>query len=70
MDRTITEEVTKGSLEEKKDFLVRFLKRKLLEMGNKQATAITLGEDRSPKRKPNKSVRFRKGERMFSLRIK
>ena len=43
MNKTITEEVTKGSLEEKKDFLVLFLKRKLLEIGTKEATSRTLG---------------------------
>ena len=67
MDKTIIEEVTKGSLEEKKDFLVLFLKRKLLEMGTKQATARTLGEDKSPERKAKKGVRFKRGERMFRV---
>ena len=45
--------------EEKKDFLVLFFKRKLLEMGTKQATARTLGEEKLPERKPKKSVRFK-----------
>ena len=67
MNKTITEEVTKGSLEEKKDFLVLFMKRKLLEMGTKQATARTLGEDKSPERKPKKSVRFKRGDRVFRV---
>ena len=42
LNRTIAEETLKGSLEEKKNFLIKFLKRKLLEMGQKQATARTL----------------------------
>ena len=67
MNKTIDEEVNKGSLEEKKDFLVNFLKRKLIELGSKQATARTLGEDRSPERKPKKSVRFKRGDRVFRL---
>ena len=67
MNKTITEEITKGSLEEKKDFLVNFLKRKLIELGTKQATARTLGEDKSPERRPKKSVRFKRGDRVFRL---
>ena len=67
MNKTITEEITKGSLEEKKDFLVNFLKRKLIELGTKQATARTLGEDKSPERRPKKSVRFKRGYRVFRL---
>ena len=53
MNRTILDEITK-------DFLVTFLKRKLLEMGGKQATARTLGDDKSPERKSKRSIRFKK----------
>ena len=65
--KNIDEEVNTGSLEEKKDFLMNFLKRKLIELGSKQATARTLGEDKSPERKPKKSVRFKRGDRVFRL---
>ena len=43
------------------------MKRKLLELGNKQSTARTLGEDKSPEGKQKKSVRFRRGEKVFRL---
>ena len=36
MDGTITEESKLGSLESKKDFLIRVLKQKLLKLGDKQ----------------------------------
>ena len=67
LNRTIADEISKGSLEAKKDFLVRFLKTKLLELGQKQATARTLGEDRSPERR-KKSVRFKRGDKVFRMK--
>ena len=68
MNRTIAEKSMKGSLEEKKNFLIKFLKRKLLEMGQKQAIARTLGEDTSPERKSKRTVRFRRGDKVFSVK--
>ena len=35
MDKTINDEITKGSLDERKTFLVEFLRTKLLELGSK-----------------------------------
>ena len=65
MDRTITEESRSGSLESKKDFLIKFLKQKLLELGDKQASLLTLGESEKNERKVTKGVRFKKGDRIF-----
>ena len=67
MNKTISEEIKKGSLDEKKEFLVEFLKTKLIELGSKQASARTLGEDKSPERNPRKSVRFKRGDKIFRL---
>ena len=64
MDKTINDEITKGSLDERKTFLVEFLRTKLLEMGSKQASARNLGNEASIEKKPRKTVRFRKGDRV------
>ena len=61
MDKTIND---KGSLDERKTFLVEFLRTKLLEMGSKQASARNLGNEASIEKKPRKTVRFRKGDRV------
>merc|ERR1711888_126784 len=42
MDKTINDEITKGSLDERTTFLVEFLRTKLLELGPKQASARNL----------------------------
>ena len=44
LDKTITEENKSGSLTAKKDFLIKFLQRKLLELGDQQVTERTLGK--------------------------
>ena len=67
MDKTINDEITKGSLDERKTFLVEFLRTKLLELGSKQASARNLGNETITDKKPRKTVRFKKGDRVFSI---
>merc|ERR1711895_332917 len=67
MDKTINDEINKGSLDERKTFLVEFMRTKLLEMGSKQASARNLGNEASTEKKPKKTVRFRKGDRVFTV---
>ena len=67
MDKTISEESKHGSLEQKKDFLISFLKRKLLELGDKQASLRTLGENENSIRKTSKNVRFKRGDNIFKV---
>ena len=55
MDKTINDEINKGSLDERKTFLVEFMRTKLLEMGSKQASARNLGNEASIEKKPKKS---------------
>ena len=38
MEKTITEQVMQGSLEKKRDFMVKFLERKSTELGNRKAS--------------------------------
>ena len=68
LNKTIAEEISKGSIDSKKDFLVKFLRRKLLELGQKQATARTLGEDMSPEKKGKRPVRFRRGDKVSRVK--
>ena len=37
-------------------------------MGQKQATARTLGEDMSPERKGKKALRFKRGDKVFRVK--
>merc|ERR1711888_92240 len=67
MDKTINEEITKGTLDEKKTFLVEFLRTKLLELGSKQASARNLGSEAIAHKKTRKTVRFKKGDRVFNI---
>ena len=67
MDKTINDEITKGSLDERKAFLVEFLRTKLLELGSKQASARNLGSEAIADKKAKKTVRFKKGDRVFSI---
>ena len=66
MNHTISEEVPKETLDEKKTFLTEFLILKLRELVAKQASARNLGSDRSLEKK-KKSVRFTRGKRMFRI---
>ena len=63
LDKTITEENKSGSLTAKKDFLIKFHQRKLLELGDQQVTERTLGEATKNDKRTNRTVRFRSGER-------
>ena len=67
MDKTINEEITKGTLDEKKTFLVEFLRTKLLELGSKQASARNLGSEATADKKDRKTVRFRRGDKVFHV---
>ena len=67
MDKTINEEITKGTLDEKKTFLVEFLRTKLLELGSKQASARNLGSEAIADKKTRKTVRFRRGDKVFNV---
>merc|ERR1711888_71872 len=67
MDKTINDEINKGSLDERKTFLVEFMRTKLLEMGSKQASARNLGNEASTEKKPKKIVRFKRGDRVFTV---
>ena len=63
MDKSIASEANRGCLEKKKKFLITFLTRKLVELGNRKTTARTLGRDR-----PLKSlVQLKKGEKIFRV---
>ena len=44
-EKTITEEVLRGSLEKKRTFLVKFLRRKSCELGNRKVSQRTLNID-------------------------
>ena len=68
MDKTINEEITKGTLDEKKTFLVEFLRTKLLELGSKQASARNLGSEAIADKKTRKTVRFRRGGKVFNVK--
>ena len=67
MDKTINEEITKGTLDEKKTFLVEFLRTKLLELGSKQASARNLESEATADKKGRKTVRFRRGDKIFNV---
>ena len=67
MDKAISDEITKGSLDERKTFLIEFLRTKLLELGAKQASARNLGSEAIADKKSKKSVRFKKGDRVFNV---
>ena len=67
MDKTINDEITKGSLDERKTFLVEFLRTKLLELGSKQASARNLGSEAIADKKAKKTVRFKRGDRVFNI---
>ena len=67
MDKTISDEITKGSLDERKTFLIEFLRTKLIELGAKKASARNLGNEAIVEKKPKKSVRFKKGDRVFNV---
>merc|ERR1711888_559091 len=54
MDKTINDEITKGSLDERKNFLIEFLRTKLIELGAKQASVRNLGHEGIPEKKPKK----------------
>ena len=45
--------------------MITFLKQKLLELGDKQASLRTLGESEKNERKATKGVRFKRGEQIF-----
>ena len=67
MDKTINEEITKGTLDEKKTFLVEFLRTKLLELGSKHASARNLGSEVTADKKAKKTVKFRRGDKVFNV---
>ena len=67
MDKTINEEITKGTLDEKKTFMVEFLRTKLLELGSKQASARNLESEATADKKGRKTVRFRRGDKIFNV---
>ena len=46
MDKSIASEANRGCLEKKKKFLITFLTRKLVELGNRKTTARNLSMDR------------------------
>ena len=60
MDRSISivTESTRGCLEKKKKFLINFLTRKLVELGNKKTSARNLNIERSQRN----SNQLKKGE--------
>ena len=60
MDKTINEEITKGTLDEKKTFLVEFMRTKLLELGSKQASARNLGSEAIADKKTSKNSQIQK----------
>merc|ERR1712030_113753 len=66
MDKTINDEITKGSLDERKTFLIEFLRTKLIELGAKQAPVRNLGHEGIAEKKPKKTVRFKRGDRVFN----
>ena len=43
------------------------MRMKLLEMGSKQASARNLGNEASTEKKPKKMVRFKRGDRVFTV---
>merc|ERR1711936_527113 len=67
MDETINDEITKGSLDERKTFLIEFLRTKLIELGAKQASVRNLGHEGIAEKKPKKTVRFKRGDRVFNV---
>ena len=58
-DRTIVEENDTGSLTARKEFLVRILQRKLIELNDLQVSKRTLGEKVKEERKSGRIVRFK-----------
>ena len=66
-EKTITEEVLRGSLEKKRTFLVKFLRRKSCELGNRKVSQHTLNID--PQAAGRSSFKIKKGERVFHVQI-
>ena len=56
-----------GSLEKKRDFMVKFLERKSTELGNRKASQRALSIDSQPGEKT--SIRVRAGEKIFTVQI-
>ena len=66
-EKTISEEVLRGSLEKNRSFLVKFLHRKCCELGNRRASQRTINIDtQAAGRSPFK---IKKGERIFHVRV-
>ena len=65
--KTISEEVSRGSLEKKRTFLVKFLHRKSCELGNLKVSQRTLNIDTQAAGRS--SFRIKKGERIFHVQV-
>ena len=68
MGQTMAEEVELTSLDARREFLVKFLERKLIQLKDLQTGLRTLGEDGERKKNPRtglKKVQF--GERAFIM---
>ena len=63
MDRSIATESTRGCLDKKKKFLINFLTRKLVELGNRKTSPKNLNIDR-PHRN---SLQLKKGDKIFQV---
>ena len=67
MDKTINEEITKGTLDEKKTFLVEFMRTKLLELGSKQAAVRNMEGENQTEKKEKRTIRFKRGDKVFRV---
>ena len=66
-EKTITEQVMQGSLEKKRNFMVKFLERKSTELGNRKASQRALNIDSRPVERT--SIRVKTGDRVFRIQI-
>ena len=65
MDKSIASEANRGCLKKTKKFLINFLTRKLVKLGNRKTLARNLSMDR-PQRN---SMQLKKGEKIFQVTI-
>ena len=67
-EKTISEEVMKGSLEKKRAFMVKFLNRKNYELGNRKISQRTLKIDSQVAGKSTTTFKLKKGEKIFHIK--
>ena len=66
-EKNISEEVLKGSLEKKRNSMVKFLQRKNCELGNRKASQRTLNIDNQDEEKS--SLKIKRGDKVFHVQL-